>query len=185
MLRRGLLGLALVVGSLVPSAAQAQVGFGVGIGFGGWRGGGVGFGYGGYPGYYGGYPGYYGGYPGYYGGSGVYVRPAYYRAYGPTYVQPAYVQPAGFVQPAVAGPQPVYVNVQVPANAEVWIDGAKTSQTGPVRRFVSPPLTPGQAYTYELTASWMKDGKPVSEKRTVNFSAGQQNEVNVDLRPAS
>jgi uncharacterized protein (TIGR03000 family) len=145
-------------------AAQAQIGIGIGVG--GYRGGGGGFYYGNYGrygpgGYYGRYhdPGFYYGYGrGYYDPG--YSRSSYYYAQPRGYVQPAYAQPA-YVQPAeyrqaVAGPQPVYLNVQVPADAEVWIDGAKTTQMGANRRFASPPLTPGKNYTYEVTATWMK-----------------------------
>jgi uncharacterized protein (TIGR03000 family) len=38
----------------------------------------------------------------------------------------------------------------VPANAEVWFDGVKTTQTGSLRQFVSPPLVAGKAYAYQV-----------------------------------
>ena len=178
MLRSSLLGLALLV--LAPSAASAQIGYGSGGRF--YYGNGM-YNIGGYPGYY------YGGNPNYYGG---WYGPGYgyagyapgYRYYGPD--PAAYVRPSFYYDPAPIPPQsvnqPVYVNVQVPADAEVWFAGNKTDQTGTTRRFVSPPLPPGYNYTYDVVARWMKDGQPVEEKRTVQFTSGQQREVIVDLR---
>jgi uncharacterized protein (TIGR03000 family) len=179
MLRSSLLGLALLV--LVPNAAPAQwIGYGYGGRF--YYGNGM-YNIGGYPGYYyGGNPNYYGGWYGWYG-PGYWNAPGY-RYYGP---DPAVsVRPSFYYDPATAAPQPVnqpvYVNVQVPADADVWFAGNKTEQTGPTRRFVSPPLPPGYNYTYDVVARWTRDGQPVEEKRTVQFTSGQQREVNVDLR---
>src|SRR5262249_29983293 len=52
------------------------------------------------------------------------------------------------------------VQVRVPANATVWFDGEPTEQTGPYRRFWTPPLEPGKVYTYQVKARWMLDGAP-------------------------
>ncbi|HXG10474.1 MAG TPA: TIGR03000 domain-containing protein [Gemmataceae bacterium] len=75
--------------------------------------------------------------------------------------------------------QPVRLKVMVPANAEVEIEGAKTKQTGPVRRFISPPVEVGKTYVYSIKATWTQDGKPVTVERTVRVKPGE--EVEVDL----
>src|SRR5437879_4856981 len=39
---------------------------------------------------------------------------------------------------------PAYLDVRVPATAEVMVETEKTTQTGSRRSFVSPPITPGR-----------------------------------------
>ena len=52
------------------------------------------------------------------------------------------------------------MEIRVPANAEVWVEGDKTSQTGAVRHFVSPTLQTGKTFTYDIRARWTgADGK--------------------------
>jgi uncharacterized protein (TIGR03000 family) len=66
----------------------------------------------------------------------------------------------------------VAIAVSVPADAEIWFDDAKTTQSGALRQFVSPPLTAGPAYFYELKARWTEDGKEVTRGRRVTVHAG-------------
>src|SRR5690242_11304294 len=37
--------------------------------------------------------------------------------------------------------------LRVPKSAEIWVNGVKTKQTGELRHFFSPPLTPGKKYS--------------------------------------
>jgi len=61
----------------------------------------------------------------------------------------------------------------VPANAEVWFGNEKASlQQGPVREFESPPLTPGDEYTYSIRARWMENGRTVERTKNVDVKAG-------------
>jgi uncharacterized protein (TIGR03000 family) len=71
----------------------------------------------------------------------------------------------------------------VPADAQVWIGGDPTKQTGEYRHFVSPPLASGRSYTYDVRVRWMKDGKPVEEERRVSVRAGASSWV--DIPPAA
>jgi uncharacterized protein (TIGR03000 family) len=73
--------------------------------------------------------------------------------------------------------QAVHFVVMVPADAEVWFDGAKTTQAGPDREFVSPPLQPGHPYSYEVRARWRDGGREVDRTRRVTFYAGDQLEL--------
>ena len=107
-----------------------------------------------------------------------YGPPLYYAApwsgaYGPGPVyQSFYPSPGedgGMDRP---GNRAVTVNVSVPADAEIWFDGTKTVQTGPARRFVSPPVTPGPDYTYEVKARWRENGTAVTQTRRVIVHAG-------------
>ena len=65
-----------------------------------------------------------------------------------------------------------HIWLRVPADAEVWVDGARTRQTGESRYFFSPALTPGEKYSYNIRVVTKKDGKPVEQKRRVPVHAG-------------
>ncbi len=63
----------------------------------------------------------------------------------------------------------------MPANAEIWFDNQKTSQTGSLRDFVSPPLDTGKKFTYNLRARWTdSSGKVIDQTKQVEVQAGQQ-----------
>jgi uncharacterized protein (TIGR03000 family) len=97
------------------------------------------------------------------------------RAYAPSYA-PSYYQPQVIV--VVREPEVVRtasIQVQVPANAVIWFDEQKTSQTGPQRTFVSPPLDAGKKYTYVVHARWMDgDGKMIDQTKRIEVEAGQR-----------
>jgi uncharacterized protein (TIGR03000 family) len=89
---------------------------------------------------------------------------------------------------AVPGPSPVVapppgktlvLEVRVPKDAEVLVDGTKTTQTGTDRVFESPPLQGDGEVQYELTARWTENGKPVERKRVASGKPGDV--VRVDL----
>jgi uncharacterized protein (TIGR03000 family) len=107
-----------------------------------------------------------------------YGPPLYYAAplsgaYGPGQgSQYFYPSPSGEGGMDRQGDRAVTVNVSVPADAEIWFDGTKTVQTGPARRFVSPPVTPGPDYTYEVKARWRENGIAVTQTRRVIVHAG-------------
>jgi len=158
---------------------------------------------GGYGRYYGGYPNYGGGwgnpYGGYCGGT-MYSSPyyygsaPYYSSYTPYYGSqnwtsggaPIYIgSNTGYQSyyPPDNGGQDyqntALVEVQVPADAELTFDGMKTSQTGPMRTFVTPTLEPGKTFTYEARATWKdNNGAPVTRTRQVRVEAGKRIQVN-------
>ena len=118
-----------------------------------------------------------------YGGCG------YCSSYVPSYGYPyagIYVYPAQ----AYAGTQPVApantasIRVTVPADAKLWFDDKKTTQTGSERLFESPPLRPRGAYSYDIKAQWRdQDGKEVTQVRHVGMSANSS--ISVDFRPVA
>jgi len=179
-------------------------GFGLGIGLG--YGYGYGSGYGGYNNF--GYP-YYGsgyGYP-YYGSPA-----SIYGAPNPAAVDPYYgrVFPYGATAPSAAsnltvlpgaGPAPapggapaplvpsadteVTLIVRVPANATVWVNGAKTTQNGARREFTSSGLTPGRSYTFLVRAHWDEsDGNAVDNDRRITVQAGERRAIDFGSAPA-
>ena len=112
-----------------------------------------------------------------YGGSYYFARPYFYAR--PMY----YDSPAYYAVPAVAMPNlgnRALLDVRVPADAEVFVEGDKTSQTGSERTFVSPALEPGRTFTYDIRASWAgPDGKPVEQTRQVKVQAGRRSLVDL------
>jgi uncharacterized protein (TIGR03000 family) len=135
-------------------------------------------------GYYGGgnYSRYYSyGYPFFYGyGSPYYYGPRSYPPLGPMFgASPAYTNPNYSAGRFNQAPQavPVTLDVTLPAHAELWIEGKKMTQKGAVRKFVSPPLTPGERYTYELLAKWKEGDKEVTRTQSLDVTPGQEHKV--------
>jgi uncharacterized protein (TIGR03000 family) len=73
--------------------------------------------------------------------------------------------------------------VRVPADAEIWFSGEKTSQRGAYRLFVTPQLQDGRALSYEIRARWKQGGQDVVQSRTVTVHAGDRLTVDF-LQPA-
>jgi len=78
------------------------------------------------------------------------------------------------VVPALPREPVVYLEVQVPADAEIRLDGTTTKQTGTTRLFVSPPLKAGEEYTYEVRVRWTNNGRAVEQVRQVAVHAGDR-----------
>jgi uncharacterized protein (TIGR03000 family) len=146
--------------------------------------------YGGYYHHYGYYPGHYGYYPrhyGYYWGynpwyyPGYYYSPGYY-AYGglPSGYQAFY--PSTVDAPAGVD-QVVHFNIRMPADAKIWFGEEKTTQTGSSREFVTPPLAPGNEYTYEVRAQWTENGRNVTQSRRVSVRAGERVSITFPEKP--
>jgi uncharacterized protein (TIGR03000 family) len=73
--------------------------------------------------------------------------------------------------------------VKVPTDAKVFVNGRQTTSTGMDREFISRDLEAGARYNYEVRAEFARDGKPVTETKTVQLTAGQS--AGVDFTDAS
>ena len=97
------------------------------------------------------------------------------------YGSPSYSQPA-FVTPSVAedtnrsfypsNDQNVHIHIVAPADAKITFDGTATRQTGTRRDYQSPALETGFRYSYEIQATWMEQGKQVTQRRNVPVQPG-------------
>jgi uncharacterized protein (TIGR03000 family) len=109
-----------------------------------------------------------------YGGSYYFARP-----YAPPmyyYARPYFPAPAVAAMPDLGSR--ALLDVRVPADAEVFVEGDKTSQTGSDRTFVSPALEPGRTFTYDIRARWAgPDGKPIEQTRQVKVQGGRRTPV--------
>ncbi len=80
-------------------------------------------------------------------------------------------------------PAPVRIYVTVPADAFVWIDGARVQQTGPERRLVTPPIAFGKKGRYVLRASFARDGVLVVNEHIVTIEGGKEARVDLSVPP--
>jgi uncharacterized protein (TIGR03000 family) len=65
------------------------------------------------------------------------------------------------------------LSVKVPAEAKVFVNDRPTDSDGADREYISHNLQPGASYSYVVRAEFERDGKPVSEEKTVRVAAGQ------------
>jgi uncharacterized protein (TIGR03000 family) len=83
---------------------------------------------------------------------------------------------------------PATIIVNVPADAQLKVDGVATTSTSARRVFVSPALENGKQFTYTLQAEFSVEGKPVVLSKDVRIQAGATVEVSLssdDLAVAS
>ena len=64
------------------------------------------------------------------------------------------------------------LNLQIPANAVVYVNGSRTSTPGNFRSYVSRNLKPGRNYTYEVKAELERDGQVLTRTRVVQLTVG-------------
>lgn len=65
-----------------------------------------------------------------------------------------------------------HLQLLVPPSAEVLFDGGKTTQTGAIREFVSPPLTAGKVFDYAITVRYFDAaGKGITDRRVIHVRA--------------
>jgi uncharacterized protein (TIGR03000 family) len=129
-------------------------------------------------------------YPGIYGGHVQGLTPYGYSV-TPTFGTPRYNPPSAApvglpyapLERETAADRPATLEVRLPADAALEVDGWRTRQTGSSRLFESPPLVPGKSYTYDLRATWTAGGREVVKNRHVRVSAGER--VEVDFGPGT
>jgi len=73
--------------------------------------------------------------------------------------------------------QTASLQLQVPADATVWLEGQRTTQKGTERQFVSPPLAPDKAYGYQLRVVWRENGREIQETRRLLVRAGDRQKI--------
>jgi uncharacterized protein (TIGR03000 family) len=78
---------------------------------------------------------------------------------------------------AVGPPAPARLEVKVPADAELFVDGRRTRSRGALRTLVTPPLPLDQTYAYELVAVWTEDGQRQERKRSPLVRGGEPTQV--------
>jgi uncharacterized protein (TIGR03000 family) len=69
-------------------------------------------------------------------------------------------------------PESALVVAHLPAVARIWFEDQPTQQTGTLRQFLSPRLTPGMHYTYTVRVQWYEDAQWVSQVHSFPVRAG-------------
>jgi uncharacterized protein (TIGR03000 family) len=72
----------------------------------------------------------------------------------------------------------VWMDVTVPANAKIRVEGAETKQTGARRQFESPSLAAGN-YRYEIQATWTENGQEVTQRKSFAVQPGDAVRINI------
>lgn len=81
-------------------------------------------------------------------------------------------QPAPEKKPA-ANPTQGSVEVRLPGDARMYVDGQLAPLTSTVRRFETPQLQLGRDYYYTIKAEAVRNGQMVTESKKVVVRAGQ------------
>jgi uncharacterized protein (TIGR03000 family) len=66
-----------------------------------------------------------------------------------------------------------FVDVEVPEDAAVFVNGAPTRSTGVFRRYVSSGLAPGLQYPFEFRTLMIRESQRVEQTQQVNLRAGE------------
>jgi len=77
---------------------------------------------------------------------------------------------------------PVHLSVLISPDAQLMVNGTPTTSKGPIRDFVSPPIVPGYRYMYELTATWVENGKTIVRTKEIEVAPGSHVSVILDSR---
>jgi uncharacterized protein (TIGR03000 family) len=77
------------------------------------------------------------------------------------------------------------IRVYVPSEfATVRFDGAQSSSVGTTRYYVTPDLEAGKKYNYDISATFTRNGQPVTEDRHVTVAPGQTTVVDFNRSSA-
>jgi len=79
------------------------------------------------------------------------------------------------------GARSATLNVHVPADAKVFVNGLATKSTGADRRYVSNGLQAGYNYSYEVRAELVREGRTITETKVIKLQAGDNSEVAFEL----
>lgn len=108
---------------------------------------------------------------------------------GPQYGAPPYVPGSSPGSSHAGGPNGIWsqggggaplagtVSVNLPADAKLLFNGTTAEGSGTQRTFTTPPLQPGQAYAYNLTAEVVIDGRVRQVTERVVVRAGEETKV--------
>jgi uncharacterized protein (TIGR03000 family) len=81
--------------------------------------------------------------------------------------------------PIAQAAPPANIDMTVPADASVWIEGQATNLQGVERHFVSPALEAGAHYSYTIRVQWTEGSKTVERSRRIRFESGDQIRINL------
>jgi uncharacterized protein (TIGR03000 family) len=68
---------------------------------------------------------------------------------------------------------PATINVTLPAEARLLVDGAATKSTTDRRTLITPTLQVGSTYVYNMTVEMIREGRTISQTQQVAVAAGE------------
>jgi uncharacterized protein (TIGR03000 family) len=80
------------------------------------------------------------------------------------------------IQPSVNQTE-IHLNVSIPSDARLFVNGNATTSQGVNRHFVSRGLESGGSYKFEIRAERTVDGQIIEESKTLVLVAGRSQEV--------
>jgi uncharacterized protein (TIGR03000 family) len=123
------------------------------------------------------YPAFFGGW---YYGIGVPAVPVWYPPEPGGTAAPTNQPPLGDQPPTAFAPPPddlqetAWIDIRLPTDAELWVQGVKMDLAGPVRRIVSPRLQPDRSYVYTIRAVWRRNDQDFEHTARVLVRAGDR-----------
>ena len=79
-------------------------------------------------------------------------------------------------------PATTTIALKVPSDAEVILSGNKTSATGRIRYYATQELEDGESWKdYKILVSVNRDGKTITQEKTIDISAGEMRMVAFDF----
>ena len=73
---------------------------------------------------------------------------------------------------------PAVIQVSLPADARLIVDGHVTTSTSAQRTFTTPALPVGETFSYTLRTEAVRDGRTVVESQQVTVRGGEETQVN-------
>jgi uncharacterized protein (TIGR03000 family) len=77
------------------------------------------------------------------------------------------------------------LNLRLPVDSVVYVNGKRTRTPGDFRSYVSRNLEPGKLYTYEIRAEVERDGETLTRTKVVELAAGLEKTLDIDFNPES
>jgi uncharacterized protein (TIGR03000 family) len=75
--------------------------------------------------------------------------------------------------PKAAEKKPASIELELPADATLFVDGRAVPGSGAKRSFATPELPAGRSYYYDMAAEILVDGTPVRQELRVHVAAGE------------
>jgi uncharacterized protein (TIGR03000 family) len=76
---------------------------------------------------------------------------------------------------------PAVIQVSLPADARLLVDGHATTSTSSQRTFITPALAMGQTFNYTLRAEVVREGRAVVETQQITVRGGEETPISFSL----
>ena len=95
------------------------------------------------------------------------------------------MQPVSYQAPSMSVDRRAYLKIRIPEGATLEVDGRDSGQTGTLQEFRTPSLPENKDYSYEVRATWNRDGHPESKTTQIVFRPGETRMIDLTKGPGS